>query len=166
MDKREAGNLSDEQLLRVGRDALWLGRYQDASDALRQYCDRLSHHEKKIPPTVIAYYGLALGHSANVREGLQICLGALSVDRRNPTIYLCLARLYVLAGSKRSAVDVIAQGLRYRANHRGLNALRVDLGVRQSRPIPFLPRENPVNIRLGRVLKKVKRKIGPARALA
>jgi len=166
MDERKAGKLSDEQLLRLGRNALWLERYQNACEAFREYCDRLSHQERKIPPTVLAYYGLALGHSQNVREGLKICLKALSADRRNPTIYSCLARLYVLAGSKRSAVDVILQGLRVRANHRGLNALRVDLGVRQSRPIPFLPRESPVNIRLGRALKKLKRKIGPAKALA
>ena len=166
MDEPKGGNLSDEHLLRLGRNALWLEHYQVACEAFREYCDRLSHHQKKIPPTVLAYYGLALGHCQNVREGLRICLEALSADRRDPMIYLCLARLYVLAGSKRSAVDVITQGLRVRANHRGLKALRSGLGVRQSRPVPFLPRENAVNVRLGRVLKKLKGKIGPAKALA
>ncbi len=84
MDDRELQSLSDEQLLRLGRNALLLERYEEASDALRQYCARFSRSERKIPPTVIAYYGLALGHCGNVREGLQICQGALSVDRRNP----------------------------------------------------------------------------------
>lgn len=38
-------------------------------------------------------------------------------------------------------------------------ALRRALGVRQVRAIPFLPRDNAVNVRLGRVLRKLKDKM-------
>jgi hypothetical protein len=44
------------------------------------------------------------------------------------------------------------------AEKRGLIALRRALGVRQVRAIPFLPRDNAVNVRLGRILRKVKGK--------
>lgn len=159
-------DLSEEQLLRQGRDALWLEKYAEACDALSEYCSRLNRYERPIPPAILAYYGLAVGHSRNVREGLKICLEALTLDRHNANIYLCLARLYVLARSKKNAIDVIAQGLRVSRKHRGLNALRQELGVRQRLPIPFLPRENAVNVGLGRAFRKLKKKDSPSPALA
>jgi hypothetical protein len=154
-------SLPEEQLLRVGRDAIWLERYRDACEALGEYCDRLRKFDRPISPAILAYYGLAVGHSQNVREGLRLCLDALSRDRRNPNIYHCAARLYVLADSKKNALEVIAQGLRISRGHRGLTALRQSLGVRQRVPIPFLPRRNAINIRLGRALRKMKKKGRP-----
>jgi len=159
-------DLSEEQLLRNGRDALWLEKYEDAYEALSEYCSRLNRYERPIPPTILGFYGLAVGHSRNVREGLKICLEALSQDRRNPNIYLCLARLYVLANSKKKAIDVLTQGLRVSRKHRGLHALREGLGVRQKVPIPFLSRENAVNVRLGRAVHKLRRKSGASPAIA
>jgi hypothetical protein len=93
-----------------------------------------------------------------VKEGLKICLQALSSDRRNPDAYLCLARVYLLQGSRRNAIDVLAQGVRLCGNNRGLTELRNGLGIRQPPPIPFLPRESTINVRLGRALRKRKQK--------
>jgi hypothetical protein len=162
----DSWSLSEEQLLRVGRDAIWLERYRDASDALAEYCSRLTKHNRPISPAILAYYGLAVGHSQNVREGLRLCLDALSKDRRSPTIYLCAARLYILANSKKNALDVITKGLRVSRGHRGLNALRLSLGVRQRVPIPFLPRRSAVNIQIGRALRRMKKKQRSKTALA
>ena len=161
MDEHRAWSLSDEQLLRLGRDALARERYREAADTLQEYCARLARQERAIAPSVLAHLGLAVGQSGDVREGLKICLEALSSDRRDPNICLCVARLYVLSGSKKNAINVIAQGLRARPSHRGLNALRASLGVRQTRAIRFLPRESAVNVRLGRALRKLKGKTGP-----
>ncbi len=162
MDVLEAWSLSDEQLLRRGRDALRLGRYREACDALGEYCDRATRLEKPIPSSALAFYGLAVGHAENVRDGLELCFQALAADRRNSNAYLCLARLYVLADEKKKAIDVLGQGLRVCGNPRSLITLRRSLGVRQVPAIPFLPRENAVNVNLGRVLRKLKGKIGPS----
>jgi hypothetical protein len=161
MDVLDAWSLSDEQILRRGRDALARESYQEACDALGEYCDRSMRLEKPIPPSVLAFYGLAVGYAENVRDGLKICFQALSSDRRNSNAYLCLARLYVLGDSKKNAIDVLGQGIRVCKNRRELIALRRALGVRQVRAIPFLPRDNAVNVRLGRVLRKLKGKTGP-----
>jgi len=154
----DSWSLSEEQLLRLGRDALWLERYRDACQALSEYCERLKRYERPIAPPILAYYGLAVGHSQNVREGLRICLEALSQERRNPNIFLCVARLYILANNRRSALEVISQGLRISKGHRGLTALRQSMGVRQAVPIPFLPRKSAVNIRIGRAIRRIKKK--------
>lgn len=155
-DPSDTWSLSEEQLLRIGRNALWLENYREAYEALSEYCDRLKKRHRWIPPATLACYGLAVGYAENVREGTNICLEAFSQDRHNASIHFCLARLYVLAGSKRNAVEVITQGLRLSRSHRGLNALRKALGVRQALPIPFLSRQNAVNVRLGRALRKLK----------
>jgi hypothetical protein len=162
----DSWSLSEEQLLRLGRDALWLERYPDAREALSEYCKRLRRYDRPVPPAILAYYGLSVGHSQNIREGLRICLDALNLDRRNPNIYLCLARLYVLAGSKKVALDVIGQGLRVSRGHRGLTALRRSLGIRQSVPIPFLSRRNAVNVKIGKAIHRLKAKNPPQTVFA
>ena len=154
----DSWSLSEEQLLRHGRDALWLERYSDACRALSEYCERLKRYDRPIPPPILAYFGLAVGHSQNIREGLRICLEALSQDRRNPNIFLCVGRLYILANDRKAALEVISQGLRVSRGHRGLTALRQSMGVRQSVPIPFLPRKNAVNIRIGKAIRRIKKK--------
>ena len=158
MNPFDSWSLSEEQLLRLGRDALWLERYRDACEVLAEYCERLKRYERPIPPAILAYYGLSVGHSQNVREGLRICLEALSQERRNPNIFLCVARLYILADDRKAALEVISQGLRISKGHRGLTALRQSLGVRQTVPIPFLPRRNAVNVKLGKAIRKIKGK--------
>ena len=162
----DSWSLSEEQLLRLGRDAIWLERYSDACEALSEYCDRLRRYERTIPPAILAYYGLSVGQSRDAQEGLRICSEALSQDRRNPNIYLCLARLYILADARKNALSLIAQGLRVSRGHRGLTALRKEMGVRQSVPIPFLPRRNAVNVRIGKAIRKIKGKGGSKTALA
>ena len=158
MDVTEAWSLSDDQLLRVCRKELHFERYRQAYDALLEYCSRLMRAGKRVPPNILASYGLAVAHAENVKEGLKICLQALSSDRRNPDAYLCLARVYLLQGSRRNAIDVLAQGARLCGKHRGLSELRSELGIRQPPPIPFLPRESAINVRLGRALRKHKQK--------
>ena len=158
MDMTEAWSLSDDQLLRVCRKELHSKRYRQAYDGLLEYCGRQIREDRRIPPSILALYGLAVAHAENVREGLKICLEALSSDRRNPDAYLCLARVNVLQGSKRNAIDVIAQGIRLCGKQSGLSELRSELGIRRPPPIPFLPRENTLNVRLGRALRKRKQK--------
>ena len=158
MDVTEAWSLSDDQLLRVCRKELHFERYRQAYDALLEYCARLMREGRRVPPSVLASYGLAVAHAENVKEGLKICLQALSSDRRNPDAYLCLARVYVLQGSRRNAIDVLAQGVRLCGQNRGLLELRHELGIRQPPPIPFLSRDSTINVRLGRALRKRKQR--------
>lgn len=147
---------SDEEVLKRGREALKLERYAQAADFFVEYCDRLRQQGTAVPAGVLASYAVALGHTRRLKEGIEICLKALSADRRNPHIIYCLAQLYVLADSKRKAIEVVERGLRRSPDHRGLLRIRQELGVRRSPPIPFLPRRNLVNVRLGKAIRKRK----------
>lgn len=149
-------DLKDEELLRQGREALKLQRYGQASDLLSEYCDRLTKQDTPIPAGVLANYALALGHTRRLKEGLDICLKALSYEPRNPHVYLNLAQLYILADSKKKAIDAIGRGLRVSPDHRWLLRLREELGVRKAPPIPFLSRSSAVNAKLGKVIRSAK----------
>jgi hypothetical protein len=65
-----------------------------------------------------------------------------------------LGRIYVLAGHREKALDILRQGLQYQRNDEILLELEM-LGMR-SRPIfPYLRRENPLNKFCGILLKKL-----------
>jgi len=149
-------DLSDEELARLGREQLRHGRYALASEILSAYCSRMIAQDRAIGASVMAGYGLAIGMTGNLQEGLATCQRALSTDRRNPDIWAALARLTLLSGDRRKAYDAVARGLRLAPRNKELLDLRRSLGVRRSPPVPFLDRGHPVNVRIGRVLKRLK----------
>lgn len=150
------GQYTDDQLVRNAREALRLHHYNRASELFWEYCERQVKMAKPISPSVLAGYGLALGHTGRPKQGLEICFQALFADRRNPDVYWGLAGLYLLGCSRRKAIDAIGRGLSLSPGHPGLTRLRDEMGVRHSPPIPFLPRDSAVNVRLGKVIHKLR----------
>jgi tetratricopeptide (TPR) repeat protein len=152
----------DEELLKRGRDALKLQRYEQAREFLSEYCNRQTKRDLSVPTGILASYALALGHTHRLKEGLELCLKAVSGDRRNPHTYWSLVQLYTLSGSRKKAVEALEVGLKVSPDHRGLLALQKEMGVRRPPPIKFLSRDSVVNVKLGKALHKLKG--GPKRA--
>ena len=150
----ELDRFDDEELLRRGRELLKLQHYEQARAFLSKYCDRQTQRDLSIQPGILASYALTLGHTNSLKEGIELCLRAAGSDRRNPHICWSLAQLYTLSGSRKKAVEALEVGLRASPDHRGLLKLREDLGARRPPPIRFLSRDNPVNVKLGKVLHK------------
>jgi predicted Zn-dependent protease len=148
-------DLSDEELARRGRVQLRHGHYALASEILSAYCSRMIAQDRAIGASVMAGYGLAIGMTGDLEEGLATCQRALSTDRRNPDIWAALARLMLLSGDRKKAFDAVARGLRLAPRHRELLDLRRSLGVRRRPPVPFLTRDNPLNVCIGRVLNRL-----------
>jgi tetratricopeptide (TPR) repeat protein len=161
-------NVSEENLARRGRDFARRGQFALANEFLSEYCARAMPQEKAIPAPVLAAYGLAVGFTTDLKEGIEICYQALSSDRRNPEVYLSLARLHAEAGSRKRAIEALERGLSISKNHRGLSEMLQQLGQRQIPLVPFLARENPLNVKLGRFLHRLRgsRQKGKAGLLA
>lgn len=155
-DSQDAKVLPDEELVRRGREALKQRRFAAARELLSEYCRRLGTKGHPISPIVLANYALSLGHTQRLKEGIEVAMRAVSQARRNPEVALCLARLYVLARQRRRAVEELERALRISPRNRDLVRLRMELGVRRSPPIPFLSRASAVNVRIGRVLARLK----------
>ena len=158
----EVGLLSDEKLVHMAREALQLRRYERACEFYKEYCERHFRKGKPVFASVLAAYGLALGHVGQPSEGLDLCLKALSLNQRSADVYWCLAGLYALSHSRKKAVDAIERGLRLSPDHAELNRLRAEIGFRHTPPIPFLSRDSAINVRLGKAIHKRRRKGKPA----
>ena len=149
--------LSEDQLVRVGREALRSLRYERARDVFREYTERLSRDARPVPAGVLANYALAVGHCESLKEGIALCQTALKSDRRAPEAHYCLAQLYLLAGARKQAWQTLLEGLTHGSTHAGLLQLREQMGVRGSPLVPFLERGNPLNVRLGKALRRRKK---------
>jgi hypothetical protein len=152
----ELDRYDDEELLKRGRDALKLQRYPQAREFLSEYCNRQTKRDLSVPTGILASYALTLGHTKSLKEGLDLCLKAVSSDRRNPHIYWSLVQLYLLSGSRKKAVDAMEIGLKVAPDHRGLLKLQQEMGVRKAPPIRFLSRNSVVNVKLGKALHKLR----------
>lgn len=150
----ELAEYSEEELLHDGRAALRGRRYHQAAELLAEYCERLERDGRKISGAIMADFGLAVGLSRRLREGIKICQLALSRERRNPEIYLCLAQLYVASRTRKKAIEMIETGLRLSPEHVALNQLHRDIGKRRGPVIPFLSRDSALNVKLGRLLHR------------
>jgi hypothetical protein len=152
----EFNEYSDEELLEAGREAVKREQWPRALQILGAYVARFTARGETVPASGLASYALSLGHSKELRRGLELCKRAQHADPRNPHIYWCLSQLYLLGGSRKDAIESVDRGLRAVTDNFLLMRLRRKLGVRQAPPIPFLNRKHRLNVRLGRLMHRMK----------
>ena len=147
---------SDGELLEAGRESLKLEQWERAKSFLSEYFDRHLASGQAVPAAGLASFALSLGHTKELRRGMELCKRALISDSRNPYIYWCMANLHLLSRSRKDAIDAVERGLRATPDNFILLRLRKKLGVRQSPPLPFLQRNHGLNIKLGRLMHRLK----------
>ena len=106
----------------------------------------------------LSYFGLTLAlMKKEYKHAIELCKRAMNLEFYNPDHYVNLTRVYVAAGKRKKAVETAEAGLKLHPDHDGLIAVRRSLGVRARPAVPFLDRENPINVSLGqaRHAKKV-----------
>jgi len=160
---RQAKEISPAGYLRTVKALLVKGRrreaYELAQNAVVQYAD---------DPFLLSYYGyLAAFMDGKYRSGIEACTRAIALFRKkallgeedaeealNAGLYLNLGRAYLAAGKKMDAVDTLNKGLHYDKRNRDILAELKNLGIRKIIPLPFLARSNPINVFIGRMLRK------------
>ena len=101
-------------------------------------------------PFYLSYYGLAIAAAEQKwAEAEDLCRSALRMNRRQPQLYLNLAEVYVAADRKQDAADVLSRGLRHAAHDSRLQDALEHLAIRRNPVLPFLPRQHPLNRKLG-----------------
>ena len=108
------------------------------------------------PASGLASYALCLAHGRELKRGLDLARKAQHADPRNAHIYWCMAQIHLLAKSRKDAIDTVERGLRAAPDNFLLLRMRKRLGVRQPPPLPFLDRRHALNVRLGRIMHKIK----------
>jgi tetratricopeptide (TPR) repeat protein len=144
-------------LLQLGLSALKSKRIREASGMLFEVCERFTRSGERVPTTALSLYALALAHQNRMKEAIDTCRLALERDPANVTTRLHMARIYLLADSRRRAVDELQKGLTISPKNQDLLALERELGARRNPVIGFLSRDNLLNVKLGRARAQIRK---------
>ncbi len=147
---------SDEELLERAREAAKREQWTRGRELLGEYVRRCTARHENVPASAMASYALALTQTGDRRLGVELCRKAVAADPRNAHIFWCLAQIHLLAGSRKEAIEAVERGLRASPDNFVLLRMRRRLGVRQPTPLPFLDRRHALNVRLGRIIHKLK----------
>lgn len=106
----------------------------------------------------LSYFGLTLAMmQKKIKPAIDLCRRAIELEFYNGDHYANLARVYLIAGNRKKAVETADEGLKLVHGHDYLVKVRRSLGLRERPAVPFLDRTNPINVSLGqaRHAKKV-----------
>lgn len=113
----------------------------------------------RVQPRYMSYFGLTLLEDPSRRSmALDCCRRAMKEEFFNPELCLNLSRVYWKLGNRAEAVKSASRGLALDPNHGALRGHVRTMGVRGRPVLPFLHRDNPLNVTLGKMLRK-----GPVR---
>lgn len=144
--------MPETDLIRLGKEAWKKGRVNEAARMLFAACDRLSRNdEARVPASALSLYAVCLAQQGKLKEAVETCRHALSLEPSSLDSHLNMARIYLRADSRKKAIEVLDRGLAISPRNRDLLTLREELGRRRQPVIGFLARDNPLNVALGKI---------------
>ncbi|MCL4806635.1 MAG: tetratricopeptide repeat protein [Thermoanaerobaculia bacterium] len=150
-----SGNLED--LVELGISAAKVAQYERGLIFLAEAYRHLGKDNHRLSGPLLSFYGLCLAmHRGRIKEAAEFCSLGVEKDHYNPDVYYNMARVWITGRSRRKAVDAIEKGLALEPRHPGLLRLRAEIGARKPPVIPFLHRDNPLNVSLGRMRAKLR----------
>jgi protein O-GlcNAc transferase len=129
-----------------------------------RYGDALAHFQEAVllephSKGYLSYLGVAIAHAQRKHgEAEQLCRRALEAEYHRPEHYYNLGEVHLLAGRRAEAIKCYNQALSWNPNYEAAHDSLRKLGVRRAPVLPMLPRSHPVNIVLGRALRKKPRR--------
>ena len=105
-------------------------------------------------------YGIAR-YERRGKEGLALCQHAIKVQFYEPENYVLLARVYLLRRRRGKAIDALQRALKLNARHPEALKLAKEIGFRRKPVLPFLSRNNPLNITLGKMRHSISKSRPP-----
>jgi hypothetical protein len=150
-----SGNIED--LIEMGVSSAKKAEYERGLIFLAEAYRHLGRDQSRLSGPLLSFYGLCLAlHRGRIKEAADFCWLGVEKDHYNPDVYCNMAHVWIAGRSRRKAVDAIEKGLALDSRHQGLLRLRAEIGTRKTPVLPFLHRDNPLNISLGRVRAKLR----------
>ena len=126
----------------------------DAAVCFQRACESVSESHSLFSK-YYSYYGFSCLLNGE-HEAINFCRQAVKSYPFDGDICMNLARAEMFLGNRNCALDVIKTGLRFSNEHAGLHQLKIKLGVRKRKPLPFLSRNNPISVALGKRMRKLR----------
>ncbi|MCC6129077.1 MAG: hypothetical protein IT186_04050 [Acidobacteria bacterium] len=154
-----AGSGEPAELIQMGVSAARSGGFERGLIFLSEAYRLLQGDAAKFSPVALSSYGLCLAkHKGRIKEAAEFCQLAIEREFYNPEHYGNMAKVWIQGRARRKAVDAIERGLQIDPGNKALRKLREEIGVRRRPVIPFLHRDNPLNISLGRMRHRIREK--------
>ncbi len=151
--------VNDAEAMREFKAGLQLWSNQYPAKALG-HIRRAAELEKQ-NPYFLSYLGLLTAITQRKwAEGAQLCEAALRMKRNQPQLYLNLSEVYLKAGRKEEAVDILRLGIQIVGRDNRLRTAMHQLGNRRESVLPFLGRGHALNIALGKIRHRAMRMLG------
>ena len=139
-----------EKLFNRALDALAAGETPSALALLER---ALKQNDNK---SWYSYLGYCIAKErGQVKKGIDLCNEALEQEPANPAHFLNLAKVNLVAGQKKEALNVLRQGMSVGGSP-GISALLDQIGTRKPPVFSFLPRRHFVNKVLGLLLERAR----------
>ena len=130
------------------------GNIEEAIEIFEQNLKLLSEGtigDRRVAASAFSYYGLCV---AKVRrryaEGVKYCQISLRTNPLDPDHRANLAMVYLEREDRSKAVEALNAGLRLDSRNKRINRVLDIIGRRRPPVIPFLSRNNPLNVWLGK----------------
>jgi Flp pilus assembly protein TadD len=102
-------------------------------------------------PTYISYYGLCVGMLGDLGEGEKHCLRAAKLSSSNPIALVNLGRILLEQGYRKEAREQFSRAYAIDNTHSAAALELSAMGVRRPPVLPFLSRNHPLNVYLGKL---------------
>jgi Flp pilus assembly protein TadD len=114
-------------------------------------------------PYYLSFLGVSVARAQRKwAAAVKLCEMALSLRHSEAQLYLNLAEVYVSAGRRDDAVEVLDAGLAHFRVDARIRRARANLGRRRSPVLPFLERGHILNRSLGKLRQRVGGRLGEA----
>jgi len=118
------------------------------TDALEHF--RTAAELEKNNPYYVSFLGVSLARAErNWAPALKLCEMALSMKHNDAQLFLNLAEVYTSAGRREEALLTLDRALASLGPNPRIRQARFRLGSRRPPVLPFLDRQNVLNIQLG-----------------
>jgi tetratricopeptide (TPR) repeat protein len=107
-------------------------------------------------PYYLSFLGLAIARAERKwAEATKLCETALQMKRKELQLHLNMAEVYASAGHRESAIDTLDRAIESFGPDARLVKARSRIEKRRSPILPFLPRQNALNVSLGKLRHRV-----------
>jgi tetratricopeptide (TPR) repeat protein len=128
-----------------------------------RYRDALNHFQEAVvlepgAKGYLSYLGLAVAHAERkFSDAEQLCRRAIEAEYHRPEHYHNLGEVFLLANRRGDAVKAFNQALSWNPNHEASSDCLRKLGIRKPPVLAVLPRNHPLNVMLGKALRRGKK---------
>jgi tetratricopeptide (TPR) repeat protein len=147
MDNHSTKHKSAQREFKKGKELLLDNDYLAAKEHLKNAYDLKPKNAE-----YLSYYGLGIALSGdNPQVGIELCSRAIKINPSTPEFFLNLAKIYIKIKDRKKAMQTLKEGLNVDKNDPDILREFHNIGQRKETVLPFLSRNNIMNIYLGRL---------------